>query len=91
MEIEFRTFATFRETAGQKTFTREYDDDATVGDVLRSLSEEYPEMDLFDDDGNIREFVSVLKEGQDVTHIDGLATELESGDTVSLFPPVAGG
>ena len=91
MEIEFRAFATFRATVGQKTFSREYDDTATVGDVLRSLSEEYPDMDLFDDDGRVPEFVSILKNGRDITHIDGLATELEDGDTVSLFPPVAGG
>lgn len=91
MEIEFRTFATFRQTAGQKTFTREYDDDATIREVLQLLSEEYPEMELFDDEGDLREFVSVLKEGRDITHIDGLDTELEHGDTISLFPPVAGG
>ncbi len=91
MEIEFRAFATFRETVGQKTFVREYDDAETVGDVLRALSEEYPGMDMFDGDGQPREFVSILKDGRDITHMDGMATELEDGDTVSLFPPVAGG
>jgi MoaD family protein, archaeal len=91
MEVEFRTFATFRETAGQKTFVREYDDATTVGDVLRSLSEEYPGMELLNGDGTTREFVSILKDGRDITHIDGLETELDDGDTVSLFPPVAGG
>ncbi len=91
MEIEFRAFATFRTTVGQKTFVREYDDAETVGDALDALSEEYPEMDLFDDDGEVPEFVSILKEGSDITHVDGVETELEDGDTVSLFPPVAGG
>ena len=91
MEIEFRAFATFRATVGQKTFFREYDDAETVGDVLRVLSEEYPDLDLFDDDGQVPEFVSILKDGRDIAHIDGLETELEEGDTISLFPPVAGG
>jgi molybdopterin synthase sulfur carrier subunit len=91
MEIEFRAFATFREAVGQKTFSREYDDSETVGGVLRSLSEEHPEMELFDEDGELREFVSVLKDGRDITHLEGIETELEDGDTVSLFPPVAGG
>jgi molybdopterin synthase sulfur carrier subunit len=91
MEIEFRAFATFRATVGQKTFVREYDDAETVGDVLRVLSEEYPDLDLFDDDGQVPEFVSILKDGRDIAHIDGLETELEEGDTISLFPPVAGG
>ncbi|MFB6233656.1 MAG: ubiquitin-like small modifier protein 1, partial [Haloarculaceae archaeon] len=90
MEIEVRAFATFRQALGQKTLVREFDDAETVGDVLAALSEEYPEMDLFED-GELREFVSILKEGREVTHLDGLETALEDGDTVSLFPPVAGG
>jgi len=91
MDIEFRAFATFRQTVGQKSIVREYDDIATVGDALHALTEEFPDLDVFDDDGNPREFASILKDGRDITHLQGLDTELEDGDTVSLFPPVAGG
>lgn len=91
MDIEFRAFATFRQTVGQKSIVREYDDVATVGDALHALTEEYPDLDVFDDEGNPREFASILKDGRDITHLEGLDTELEDGDTVSLFPPVAGG
>jgi len=90
MELELRFFANFRATVGQKTVVREYDDDDDAGDVLRALAEEYPEMDLFED-GDLREFLTILRNGQDIQHIDGLTTELEDGDEVSVFPPVAGG
>jgi len=91
MELELRFFATFRETVGQKTVTREYEDASTIGDITRTLAEEYPEMELYGEDGSLREFVTILKDGKDVEHIDGLETPLEDGATISVFPPVAGG
>jgi molybdopterin synthase sulfur carrier subunit len=91
MEIELRFFANFRETVGQKTLTREFEDVSTVGDLATLLVEEYPELDLFDDNGSLRDFIRVLKDGKDVEHMEGLETELQDGDTISVFPPVAGG
>lgn len=90
MQPELRFFATFREAVGEKTIEREYPDDATVGDVLASLVEEYPDLEVFED-GELRPHLSVLVNGRDVTHLDGLETDLEDGDTLSVFPPVAGG
>lgn len=90
MELELRFFATFRQTVGGKELDAEYDDGATVGEVLSALDEEYPDLELFEN-GSLREFVTVLKNGQQITHIDGLETDLADGDTLSLFPPVAGG
>jgi len=91
MEIELRFFANFREAVGQKTIVREYEDAVRAGEVLSALEEEFPELELFDDDGSLREFISVLQNGQDIVHLAGLETELEDGDTLSVFPPVAGG
>jgi molybdopterin synthase sulfur carrier subunit len=76
---------------GQKTIHREYADGATVGEVLDALSEEFPGLELFEEDGTPRDFVTIMKEGKDVTHLDGMDTALEDGDTISAFPPVAGG
>lgn len=89
MDLELRFFATFREAVGQKVLERDYPDDATVGDVLTDLVEEY-DLDLFED-GDIRPMVSVMKNGDDVHHLDGMDTDLEDGDKLSVFPPVAGG
>ncbi|MFC7131617.1 MULTISPECIES: ubiquitin-like small modifier protein 1 [Salinibaculum] len=91
MEITMRFFANFREVVGQKTLHREYDDVSTVGDVLRALSEEYPDMELFEDDGSLREYLTIMRDGKDIAHIEGMETELSGGETVSVFPPVAGG
>ncbi|MFC7019852.1 MULTISPECIES: ubiquitin-like small modifier protein 1 [Haloarcula] len=91
MEIELRFFANFRETVGQKVIHREFDDEATAGDILRSLPEEFPEMELFEADGQLRQYLTILRNGQDIEHIEGLETTLADGDELSVFPPVAGG
>lgn len=91
MDFELRFFANFREAAGQKTLHRSYDDVETVGDVLGRVNEEFPEMDLFEDDGSIREYATIMRNGKDVTHIDGRETPVSDGDVISAFPPVAGG
>lgn len=90
MELTLRFFATFREAVGQKTLEREYPGETTVGDVLESLAEEYG-MDLFEDDGELRDQLSIMRNGKDVVHIEGRKTPLSDGDTLSVFPPVAGG
>lgn len=93
MELELRFFATFREAVGQKTLNWEVDDDATIGDVLLAIEEEYPELvrELLDEEGDIQPQLTVLKNGREVVHLEGTETELEDGDRVSVFPPVAGG
>ncbi|MFB6166477.1 MAG: ubiquitin-like small modifier protein 1 [Haloarculaceae archaeon] len=93
MHLELRFFATFRAVVGEKFAEREVPDGTTVGEVLADLQGEYPDMDdrLLDDDGAIRPQLSILKNGRDVVHMDGAATGLEDGDTLSIFPPVAGG
>ncbi|WP_339104735.1 ubiquitin-like small modifier protein 1 [Haloterrigena salinisoli] len=96
MELELRFFATFREAVGEKERTESFDDDAAVGDVLAALEAEYEGLEgqLLETDGSdraIRAQLSVLKNGRDVTHMAGPETDLEDGDRLSVFPPVAGG
>ncbi|WP_276298942.1 ubiquitin-like small modifier protein 1 [Halorussus lipolyticus] len=87
--LELRFFANFREAVGQKTLEREYPDGTTVGEVLTDLVDEY-DLDVFED-GDLRPQLSIMKNGKDVVHLDGADTRLDDGDTLSVFPPVAGG
>ncbi|WP_338729807.1 ubiquitin-like small modifier protein 1 [Haladaptatus sp. DJG-WS-42] len=93
MQVELRFFATFREAVGSKTIERDFDDDVTVGEVLDSIEAEFDGLSgsLLDGDGNILPQLSVLKNGREVLHMKGVDTELEAGDRLSVFPPVAGG
>ncbi|PNW39160.1 UNVERIFIED_CONTAM: molybdopterin synthase sulfur carrier subunit [Euhalothece sp. KZN 001] len=91
MEITLRFFANFRDEVGQKSISRTYDA-TTVGEVLTELEAEFPGLagEIMDDDA-VRGNVNVLLNGRDITHEDGIASAIEAEDTLSIFPPVAGG
>jgi len=92
MELDLRFFATFREAVGRKEISREFADGTTVGDVLAALETEYDGLEgRLLEDGKVAEHLSVLKNGRDVVHMGGVDTDLEDGDLLSVFPPVAGG
>ena len=46
---------------------------------------------LLDEDGELRYFVNIYLNGEDVRFLDGLDTAMSTGDEVSIVPAVAGG
>jgi MoaD family protein len=46
---------------------------------------------LFDEEGDLHPFVDVFVNGDNVQHLQGLATQLADGDEVSILPAFAGG
>ena len=68
-------------------------DGTTVGEALEALYAEHGELRsrLADDGGALRRFVNVYLGGEDIRFLDGLDTEVEDGDEVTILPAVAGG
>ena len=66
---------------------------STVGDVLRTLTGEYPdtESQLFGAEGELNRYVNVYLNDEDVRVLDGLDTSVSDGDTVVILPAMAGG
>ena len=66
---------------------------ASVGEVLDALERAYPGIGerLRDDSGQIRRFVNVFVNGQNVRDRDGVETSLSTGDEVGIIPAMAGG
>lgn len=64
-----------------------------VLDILKNLQDEYPELKkaLFEEDGNVRPFVSVYLNDENVTDKGKLQTAVNEGDQVLLLPAIAGG
>jgi molybdopterin synthase sulfur carrier subunit len=92
MHVTLKFFATFREAVGSKTIDREVADGATVGELLGGLESDYEGLaGQLLVDGDLRPQINVLKNGREVLHMEGPDTVVEDGDTVSVFPPVAGG
>ena len=46
---------------------------------------------LFDEKGELRRFVNVFVADEDIRFLEGVATPVEAGQTVSIVPAVAGG
>ena len=68
------------------------DDARTVGEVLDGLYDRYDGLrDRIAEDGDLRRFVNVYVGGEDIRFLDGLDTEVEDGDEVTILPAVAGG
>jgi molybdopterin synthase sulfur carrier subunit len=68
-------------------------DGATLAEMIDGLEADYPGLKerLCDETGDLRRFVNVYVNGEDVRFQEGLATKLNGGDEVSIVPAVAGG
>lgn len=92
MEVTFVAFGPVREAVGRKEQSVDVPDGATVGDLLADLADEHRELDarLFED-GELRDAVTVTRNGKHLAHQDGVDTPLADGDVVRAAPPVKGG
>ncbi len=64
-----------------------------LSEVITALEAAHPGFAdrLLDDDGNLRKFVNIFVDDDDVRYLDGLSTDVTDGVTVSIIPAVAGG
>lgn len=65
----------------------------TVGQVVTGLIEAFPGLrtNLVDDQGNVRKFVNVYVNDEDIRFLQQLDTPVKEGDEVAILPAVAGG
>ena len=65
---------------------------ATVKAVLADVGQKFPGITerLFDN-GQVRRFVNIYLNDEDVRYLDNLDTAVKDGDEVSIIPAVAGG
>jgi len=66
---------------------------ATVGGALQELLDQYPalRLHLMDEDGQLRAFVNLFLNDEDVRHLQGQQTELKADDRLMILPSIAGG
>ncbi|HEX9427275.1 MAG TPA: MoaD/ThiS family protein [Candidatus Polarisedimenticolia bacterium] len=79
-----------RQTEGAETVSLE---GATVGEILMSLETRYEGLKgkLCGPQGEIRRFVNIYINDNDVRLLDGPTTPVSEGDEVTIIPAVAGG
>ena len=66
---------------------------STLSEAIDMMEDQFPGIKerLLDESGELRHFVNVYVNGEDVRFLQGLSTNIEDGTEVSIVPAVAGG
>ena len=64
-----------------------------LADMVDAMEEKFPGIKerLVDESGELRHFVNIYVNGEDVQFLQGLETAIAASDEVSIVPAVAGG
>jgi sulfur-carrier protein len=91
MSVKVRIPTPLRGLTGEKDVVA--GEEGTLGVCIESLETVYPGIKerICDETGELRRFVNVYINGEDVRFMDGLSSALKAGDEVSIVPAVAGG
>lgn len=92
MKVKIRFFAQFRELLGTDIVV-EPSSDTLVSSLIKEIAQKNKEGydAIFDETGNFREFVILMRNGKRLDNSDANKTKIVDGDEIALFPPVAGG
>lgn len=65
----------------------------TVGEAIDQIRSKYPavEKHLFTEEGDLRAYVNLFLNDEDVRGLQGMETELDDGDRLMIVPSIAGG
>jgi molybdopterin synthase sulfur carrier subunit len=65
----------------------------TVQDILDALERQFPGVKerLYDEAGQLRRFVNIYVNDEDIRFAQGLETTVKKGDELSIVPAIAGG
>lgn len=91
MSVEVRIPALLKSlVAGAKSVPAEGN---TIAEVLINLEQRYPGIKsrLINDNGELKQFVNVFVNDEDIRFLQGLGTALRPGDVISILPAIAGG
>ena len=66
---------------------------STIDEAIAELQARYPGIKerLLDDTGNVRRFVNVYVNEEDIRFLQNQQTPLKEGDEISIIPAIAGG
>ncbi len=65
----------------------------TIASIVADLDVQFPGFAgrITDEAGNLRKFVNVYLNEEDIRFLNGKETEVKDGDTISIVPAIAGG
>lgn len=91
-KIKVKLFGDLQEAFQEREGEIELERAPNIRGLLDLLCNSYERRQkIFDQPGQIRSDVNILKNGRNIYFLDGIQTELEEGDTIAIFPHVFGG
>ncbi len=91
MEVYVRVPTPLKKLAGERDVIKAQG--RTVGEVLQWLTETYPGLKERprDEHGEVRRFINIYVNNEDIRFVQNLETSLKEGDQISVIPAIAGG
>lgn len=64
-----------------------------IGELIEEMENQFPGIKnrLCDESGNVRRFINLYVNNEDIRFLNGKETELKEDDIVSIIPAIAGG
>jgi len=92
LSVTVRIPAPLRKVTGERDVVTA-DAGGSLLEIISRLDQEYPGLKerICDENGELRRFVNLYINGEDVRFLSGLETPVKAGDEVSIVPAVAGG
>lgn len=91
MNIRVRIPAPLRKLTGDQEVVSA--EGATIGEILTNLDKAFPGLieRICDEQGNVRRFVNIFVNDEDIRFLEEKATAVKDGDEISIVPAIAGG
>lgn len=66
---------------------------STIDEILKNLDAAFPGLSerICDEAGNVRRFVNIFVNDEDIRFLEERATKINEGDEISIVPAIAGG
>jgi len=90
--IEIKFLTRFIDITGEKNLKTEDvpDINALIEFLCKKYDKNFKEV-LFDENGDLRDYIKVMLNGEDIRDIKGVKTPLKDGDQIVMFQTIAGG
>ncbi len=91
MSVEVRIPSPLKSLTGGKDIIQSKG--STVGEVIQEVISAYPQLRerLCDEKGDVRRFINIFLNDEDIRFMGNLETPVNDGDSLSIIPAIAGG